>query len=1030
MSELAAAQTAWLEATFGDRVTTRRVERKLYSHDVGDMPSLIKPLIGTPFADAVVQPVSEDEIVALVKWANQERIPLVPRGKATSGYGGVLPVKGGVVVDFFRFSKVLHVDAEALTATLQPGIVWEQADRELKKQGLTLRTYPSSYPSATAGGWLAQGGAGFGSYEAGWFYDNVVSARVVLGDGTTGIFEGDGLDVIYEAEGITGIITELTIKIQTDEPLDVISLGCPEPHSVQYLLENIMAADLPIWSMHFINPQMAELKNRAPLLTHQGHPVEKRVLLPSAYIVTVAFRKQDAARVREGLEAGMSSEQCQAQMLSDEIAHHEWEHRFRIMTVKRLGPSLVPAEVVVPLSGLGGMLSDVEHKVEKPVVKEGVLVRRGRNPQGEPEVVILGFIPADQRKFTYNFVFPLSLSISKIAEKYGGRPYATGLYYSKMAPQVLGAERVEVLKAFKAKSDPNGILNPGKVIGNSVISNALVAANAMEPVIRPFGNAVTERIGEHPSEVSVRGIPGDVAWYAYACSQCGYCVAECDQYYGRGWESQSPRGKWYWLREFMEGREEWDQFMVDTFLACTTCELCNLRCSAVLPIEPSWMKLRGKLIEEDKQMTFPPFEMMAAALEDQGNIWAGYRKDRADWFPEDLKEQHTGKSAKAIYFAGCTASYVEHDIGMATVRLLDEANVDFSYLGPKENCCGTPMLVAGKWELFGETMRKNVAAVKAAGADTVITSCPACNMMWRHVYPEWAEKLGIDYDIQAKHYSEVVAEQLETGAFAFPENNMEPVTVTWHDSCHMGRVSHIYEEPRDLIKAIPNVTYVDMPYNRDEAHCCGSVLTLIKDPPIAAGIGETRLNEAIEVGAQKVLAACPCCEVQLRVSRDKRNVDIEVQDLAHFAASTLGYEFPDPHPEVQFQWGVFEAFIALMTPQGFADLMGTMWPELIDAMPYGMGGMMRAMGKVPGALGMMKPMFPVLFPKLLPMMMPRVMDTMLARVAERIPMPDYMIKQMPDLMPRVMDNLMPHMIDDLVPLVTDPMIAYLKGETS
>ncbi len=56
------------------------------------------------------------------------------------------------------------------------------------------------------------------------------------------------------------------------------------------------------------------------------------------------------------------------------------------------------------------------------------------------------------------------------------------------------------------------------------------------------------------------------------------------------------------------------------------------------------------------------------------------------------------------------------------------------------------------------------------------------------------------------------------------------------------------------------------------------------------------------MGAQKVLAACPCCEVQLRVSRDKRNVDIEVQDLAHFAASTLGYEFPDPHPEVQSQW--------------------------------------------------------------------------------------------------------------------------------
>lgn len=73
-------------------------------------------------------------------------------------------------------------------------------------------------------------------------------------------------------------------------------------------------------------------------------------------------------------------------------------------------------------------------------------------------------------------------------------------------------------------------------------------------------------------------------------------------------------------------------------------------------------------------------------------------------------------------------------------------------------------------------------------------------------------------------------------------------------------------------------------------------------------------------------------------------------DLARFAASTLGYEFPDRNPEVQAHWAVFEAMIAVMTPEGFADLMGTMWPELIDVMPYGMGPMMRAMGKIPGRL--------------------------------------------------------------------------------
>ena len=196
---------------------------------------------------------------------------------------------------------------------------------------------------------------------------------------------------------------------------------------------------------------------------------------------------------------------------------------------------------------------------------------------------------------------------------------------------------------------------------------------------------------------------------------------------------------------------------------------------------------------------------------------------------------------------------------------------------------------------------------------------------------------------------------------------------------------------------------------------------------MAAEIGKVRLDEALEVGAEKVLALCPCCEFQLRVSAEKKKMPIEVVDLARFASSYFGYEFPDPNPEVQKQWAVFEAMIALMTPQGFADLMSSMWPELISAMPFGMGSMMKLMGKIPGALNIMKPMFPILFPKLLPMMMPKVMPAMLQRVKERIPMPDYMAEQMPELMPKVMDNLMPHMIGDVVPLVIQPMIDYLRG---
>lgn len=1025
MARIDSRDEVYLKELFGERLSLRKTERKLYGHDIAAMPGIMKYIVGDTIPDVVVQPQSEEELVKLVRWAAEHNVPLTPRGKASSGYGGVLPIKKGVVVDFYRMSRVINIDDKAQTATVQGGLVWEKLDKQLAGHGMTLRLYPSSYPGSTVGGWLAQGGAGIGSYQMGWFRDNVVSARVVLPDGTIKDFTGDELELISDAEGTTGLISTVTVRLQPLADLDVEAIGCPTAHDLQNLMIAIIEKKLPLWSVVFINPKMAELRNLAPLMEHFGHAAEERILLPETYIITLAFRKKDSGQVMSGLAELLK--QYKADLLDKKIAEHEWHNRFKLMIVKRLGPSLVPVEVVVPLAALGDVMTEIADKVTQPVVKEGIVIREGRN--GRPEAVILGFIPSDQRKFNYNLVFALTLTIFKIAEKHGGRPYSTGLYFAGRAPEVLGPERVKRLRAFKAQTDPQNILNPGKVVGGGTISRFIEFARVLEPLARPLGNRVTLDVGERPDK-PVRGIPADVAWYAYGCSQCGYCVEECNQFYGRGWESQSPRGKWYWLREFMEGREKWDQTMVDTVLACTTCELCNSRCSASLPIESSWLKLRGQLIGPQKKMTFPPFEMMAAALRSEGDIWAGYRKDRSTWFPADLKDKHSpSHSAKSVYFAGCTASYVEQDIGIASVRLLDAAGVDFSYLGEKESCCGTPMLVAGKWDAFTGVMKQNIEAVRESGADTVITSCPACDMMWRHTYPEWAKKLGIEYNIKTRHYSELVAEKLKAGEFAFPGNGHKTSTVTWHDSCHIGRASGVYDAPREIIRSLPGVELVEMSYNREAAHCCGSVLTMLKAPPVAAEVGQVRLNEALAAGAGKIVALCPCCEFQLRVSADKMKSPVEVVDLARFAASTLGYEFPDPNPEVLKQWGVFEGMIALMTPQGFANLMDSMWPELIDAMPFGMGPMMRAMGKIPGSLELMKPMFPVLFPRLLPMMMPKVMPVMLERVAALIQMPDYMAEQMPELMPKVMDNLMPHMIGEVVPLITQPMINFLRGTT-
>ncbi|MFC1919402.1 FAD-binding oxidoreductase [Chloroflexota bacterium] len=294
-----------LQNSFGSRISLNKTECKLYGHDIAAIPNLIKPLVGDTTPEAVVQPEAEGELVELVKWAVEKGIPITPRGKASSGYGGVLPIKNGIVVDLYRMNKVISIDADAQTATVQAGMIWEKLDRELEKRGLTLRLYPTSYPASTVGGWLAQGGAGIGSYEAGWFRDNVVGARVVLPDGKVQEFTGADLDLIADAEGTTGIISTVTIRVQPLEDLKVVAIGCPDAHDLQKLLQSIVDEKVPIWSLVFINPRMAELKNKAPLMEHHGHPAEERVLLPASYIITLAFKANEQETVMK--KAGASN---------------------------------------------------------------------------------------------------------------------------------------------------------------------------------------------------------------------------------------------------------------------------------------------------------------------------------------------------------------------------------------------------------------------------------------------------------------------------------------------------------------------------------------------------------------------------------------------------------------------------------------------------------------------------------------------------------------------------------------------------
>jgi len=123
--------------------------------------------------------------------------------------------------------------------------------------------------------------------------------------------------------------------------------------------------------------------------------------------------------------------------------------------------------------------------------------------------------------------------------------------------------------------------------------------------------------------------------------------------------------------------------------------------------------------------------------------------------------------------------------------------------------------------------------------------------------------------------------------------------VAWHDPCHLGRASGIYDAPRAIIDALPGVELRELAHHHDESKCCGGVVTLLRDPPTARALARVVLEEARATGAATLVSACPCCQLLLRLAGDE---EIRIVDLSHLAAEALGHQLPDPTPDVHRLW--------------------------------------------------------------------------------------------------------------------------------
>ena len=317
----------------------------------------------------------------------------------------------------------------------------------------------------------------------------------------------------------------------------------------------------------------------------------------------------------------------------------------------------------------------------------------------------------------------------------------------------------------------------------------------------------------------------------------------------------------------------------DTVFRCTLCGNCQEVCPVGIHLKDLWLSLRQDMVHSK---SYPKkINMIRDNLEEDHNVFAEDNEERAEWV-EDMRDPpddgYLKDQSDIVYFTGCTAAYfpLAQKIPMALAEILDRSQVDFTLLGEEEWCCGFPMLGAGLGEMFQEFMKHNLEAVREKGAKELVFSCPSCYQMWREHYPK---------EFKVSHATGFLLNLIKKGQIPLQEL---PLTVTYHDPCDLGRGSRVFEEPREIIQAIPGVQLVELPKNRENCQCCGGGGNLeMVDAELSAKISKRKIQEVLDTGAQAVVTSCQQCVRTMTTHVRRNKVDLEVLDITQLVQKAL-----------------------------------------------------------------------------------------------------------------------------------------------
>jgi len=382
-----------------------------------------------------------------------------------------------------------------------------------------------------------------------------------------------------------------------------------------------------------------------------------------------------------------------------------------------------------------------------------------------------------------------------------------------------------------------------------------------------------------------------------ACLQCGYCIDVCEAHEQAPWESVTPRGKIYYLRQLtgagqadkLLGREvSLSPYFVDAMYKCTGCGNCEVVCHANIPLVEFWEVVRKWMVDEGAG-PMPAHKGMAKKVGEVHNPYGEPPSKRDDWWPKEIKKAEV---PDVVFFAGCTGAYRQQNLPQTGVRVLARANIKISSLGLDEWCCSSPLLRTGTHKHSLNCVQTVVEKADGIGAKDMVMTCSGCYKTVSSDFGKFYAKTGQN----VYHFSQYV--EMLINQRKLPLNNEFKAKVTYHDPCHMGRHMGVFDPPRNVLKKIKGIELVEMDKTRERSRCCGAgggYKSQYND--MAVNIAAERVKDAEETGAEILVTCCPFCVVNLTQGANQIKSKIKIMDLSEILLKVTAP--PEPKPEAK-----------------------------------------------------------------------------------------------------------------------------------